>query len=209
MRADQLESALAALWTELQRVVAHGFGEAEVARAKADVRAQLQTLYLEREQAPSESLGEELKEHFLLGAPCLGAPAEVALSMRLLDEVITPAAVGAAARALYHDGGRDTVVLLTLTGWARPVPRRAARLVEARRRLNRDLLSDLHLHLHLSLAHMRRIVISDSYEWDSHDSSHLRVRPVSYEVYTRHWDFAWAFALVRAPPLSRRLIPLV
>jgi hypothetical protein len=103
------------------------------ARSRACATARYR--YLEREQTESATFSEELKEHFLLGTPCLGVAAEVALCVRLLEGHVTAAAVAAKAAALFRDNGRDTIVLITRPSTTSSLRRLAAAAGRRMRRL--------------------------------------------------------------------------
>jgi zinc protease len=101
---------LTALGRELARVRQHGFGEAELGRAKATLQSRFERLYNERDKTESPALANELVRHFLIAEGAPGIEAEVALVKRLLP-TITAAEIATAAREYITESNR--VVLST------------------------------------------------------------------------------------------------
>ena len=101
---------LTALAQELARVRQHGFGEAELARAKASMLAGYERAYNERDKSESPGLADELVRNFLIGEGAPGIEMEVELVKRFLPG-ITAAEIAALARQYVTDENR--VVLST------------------------------------------------------------------------------------------------
>ncbi len=121
---------LTALGQELARVRQHGFGEAELARAKASMMAGYERAYNERDKSESPNLADELVRHFLIAEGAPGIEVEVELVKRFLP-TITAAETAAIAREYITEDNR--VVLSTapekagLTPVSEPVLRDALR----------------------------------------------------------------------------------
>ncbi len=103
-----IEAGLTALATEMARVRQHGFGEAEIERARRQTLAQYERLYNERDRTESSRLASELVRHYLQGEAAPGIEVELDLVRRFLP-TMTAAEVGALARELLPD--RNRVVL--------------------------------------------------------------------------------------------------
>ena len=101
---------LNALGQEIARVRQHGFGEAELARAKASMLARYERAYNERDKSESPDLADELVRNFLIAEGAPGIEVEVDLVKRFLP-TITTAETAAIAREFITDGNR--VVLST------------------------------------------------------------------------------------------------
>jgi zinc protease len=101
----KLESGLAALEIESNRVRQHGFGAAELDRAKKWTLANYERAYSERDKSESSSYVREYVSHFLQGEPSPGIEYEYKLIQSLVPG-ITAAEVAAAARAMFADAGR-------------------------------------------------------------------------------------------------------
>ena len=101
---------LNAIAQELARVRQHGFGEAELARAKAGMLARYERAYNERDKSESPDLADELVRNFLTAEGAPGIEVEVELVKRFLP-TITAAETAAIAREFITDGNR--VVLST------------------------------------------------------------------------------------------------
>jgi zinc protease len=101
---------LNALAQELARVRQHGFGEAELGRAKASMMARYERLYNERDKSESPGLADELVRHFLVGEGAPGIEVEFELVKRFLP-TITAAETAAVAREYITEQNR--VVLST------------------------------------------------------------------------------------------------
>ena len=88
---------LNALAQELARVRQHGFGEAELGRAKASLLSRYERLYNERDKTESPGLADELVRHFLIAEGAPGIEAEFELVKRLVP-TITAAEIATVAR---------------------------------------------------------------------------------------------------------------
>ena len=105
-----IDRGLAALSREIARVRQHGFGAAELERAKAAMLATYERAFNERNTSESSGYASELLRHFLSGEPMPGIEAELALVKRFVPEV-TAAEAAELARGLVADDNR--VVLAT------------------------------------------------------------------------------------------------
>ncbi|CAI5506607.1 unnamed protein product [Closterium sp. Naga37s-1] len=88
--------ALEALWMEVARVQVHGISDRELAMARVQCLADVESAYVEREQTYSEALREEYLAHFLKDEPSPGIEYEARLAKALLPG-ITAARVNAVA----------------------------------------------------------------------------------------------------------------
>ncbi|CAI7742714.1 unnamed protein product [Closterium sp. NIES-53] len=88
--------ALEALWMEVARVQVHGISDRELAMARVQCLADVESAYVEREQTYSEALREEYLAHFLKDEPSPGIEYEARLAKALLPG-ITAAEVAAVA----------------------------------------------------------------------------------------------------------------
>ncbi|CAI5966630.1 unnamed protein product [Closterium sp. NIES-65] len=88
--------ALEALWMEVARVQVHGISDRELAMARVQCLADVESAYVEREQTYSEALREEYLAHFLKEEPSPGIEYEARLAKALLPG-ITAAEVAAVA----------------------------------------------------------------------------------------------------------------
>ncbi len=100
-----IDKGLAALSREIARVRQHGFGAAELERAKAAMLATYERAYNERNTSESSGYASELLRHFLSGEPSPGIEAELALVKRFVPEV-TAAEAADLARGLVADDNR-------------------------------------------------------------------------------------------------------
>ncbi|MBF8301678.1 MAG: hypothetical protein HW394_2048, partial [Acidobacteria bacterium] len=121
-----IEQGLEALAQELARLRQHGFGDAELDRAKKDVAATYERAYNERDKSQSGSHASELLRHFLTGEAAPGIDTELAL-MRRFVPAITVAEVSALVQEFFGEDNR--VVLASspeafVRRCARAAPRR-------------------------------------------------------------------------------------
>jgi zinc protease len=107
-RDGALERGLSALGQELARVRQHGFGEAELGRAKAGMLARYERSYNERDNAESGPLADELVRHFLIAEAAPGIEIEVDLVRKFLP-TITAAEIATQAREFITDGNRVVI----------------------------------------------------------------------------------------------------
>jgi zinc protease len=106
----EIEKGLAALTQEIARVRQHGFGAAELERAKREMLATYERAYNERNTSESPGYASELLRNFLTGEPVPGIETELALVRRFIPEV-TAAEAAALTRGLIPEDNR--VVLAT------------------------------------------------------------------------------------------------
>ncbi|CAI5457717.1 unnamed protein product [Closterium sp. Yama58-4] len=79
--------ALEALWMEVARVQVHGISDRELAMARVQCLADIESAYVEREQTYSEALREEYLAHFLRDEPSPGIEYEARLAKALLPGI--------------------------------------------------------------------------------------------------------------------------
>ena len=79
-----IETGLAAVLEERQRVRLHGFTQSELAREKSNLLRSVESLYKQRDQTPSRNFADEYADHFLSGTPSVGIEAEWELYQELL-----------------------------------------------------------------------------------------------------------------------------
>jgi zinc protease len=103
-------NGLAALARESARVEQHGFGEAELDRARKWTLASYEQAFNEREKSESTPLAMELVRHFLEAEPAPGIAYENAVAKKYIP-TITAEETAALAKELITDAGR--VVLVT------------------------------------------------------------------------------------------------
>ncbi len=104
-----IERALSVVLEELQRARRHGFTEGELNREKSNLLRAVESLYKQREQAPSQDFVDEYVDHFLTGTPAPGIEAEWELYQELLPQ-ITLAEFGAVAESWTTS--EDTALLI-------------------------------------------------------------------------------------------------
>ena len=103
-----IEEGLEALAQEIARLEQHGFGDAELDRAKKDVVARYERAYNERDKTQSGSLASELLRHFLVDEAAPGIDAELDLLRRFVP-AITVAEVSAFAREFFGEDNRVVI----------------------------------------------------------------------------------------------------
>ena len=105
-----VETGLRALGEEITRVRQHGFGEAELDRAKRSAIATYERAYNERSTTESDGYASELLRNYLSGEAAPGIEIELNLVRQFLP-TITAEEIGALARELFSD--RNRVVIAT------------------------------------------------------------------------------------------------
>ncbi len=105
----RIAEGLTALGQEAARIRQHGFGPAELDRAKKDTLAAYERMYNERTTSESPGLAAELIRHFLEGEPVPGMAAEYEMAKRFVPSM-TAEETAAAARRLLESGTRTVVV---------------------------------------------------------------------------------------------------
>jgi zinc protease len=106
----KIEGGLAALEIESNRVKQHGFGAAELDRARKWMVASYDRAYNERDKSESGSYVREYVSHFLLGEPSPGIEYEFRLAQQVVP-AITAAEVADVARTLFADGSRAVIAV--------------------------------------------------------------------------------------------------
>ncbi len=97
------EAGLTALTIEANRVKQHGFGPAELDRAKKTLLSFFERAYNERDKTESGSYAGEYVRHFLVGEPSPGIAYEFALAKSVVPGM-TADEVSSAARTLLTEG---------------------------------------------------------------------------------------------------------
>ena len=110
VQEGKIAAGLSAVVIEARRVAEHGFGAAELDRAKKRIVAAYDRAYNERDKTESGAYVQEYVSHFLEGEPSPGIAHERELVQRLLPG-ITLADVSTDARQLF--GGGSRVILAT------------------------------------------------------------------------------------------------
>ncbi|HXW06626.1 MAG TPA: insulinase family protein [Vicinamibacterales bacterium] len=105
VQEGKIEAGLSALQIESRRVQEHGFGAAELDRARKWVLASYERAYTERNKTESPSYAREYVDHFLEGEPSPGIEYEHQL-VKSVVPAITAAEVADAARKLFSDASR-------------------------------------------------------------------------------------------------------
>lgn len=100
-----LTEGLTTLVVEANRARQHGFGAAEIDRAKRWMAAFYERAYAERDKTESGSFASEYVSHYLHGEPSPGIEYERRLARELLTG-ITPADIAALTTQLLSDGSR-------------------------------------------------------------------------------------------------------
>lgn len=104
----RIQQGLSGLALEIARVRQHGFGPAELERAKADMIAGFERQYNERDKVESPGLTSELVRHFLNGEAAPGIERELALVRGFLP-AMTAADVAAMSRELFGEANRVVI----------------------------------------------------------------------------------------------------
>jgi zinc protease len=105
-----VERAIAALFTEVERVARFGFTATELDRAKLNSQRGLQRSVIEKDKSPSGPLADEFVRNFIQAEPIPGIVYEYGLSQRFLPE-ITLAEVNSVAKTWMPN--RNRVVAIT------------------------------------------------------------------------------------------------
>jgi zinc protease len=122
----QTPRALEALGQEVARIRQHGFGEAELARAKLGVLTSYERAFKERSNAESGGYASELLRFYLTDEAAPGIEHELDLVRRFLP-TITTAEAAAAARALLPEDNRVVIATSPEKAGLTPVTEAALR----------------------------------------------------------------------------------
>lgn len=123
------ERGLAALFTEVERVIQHGFTQSELDREKSDSLHYLDEALADKDKSPSGPLADELVRHVIQDEPVPGIVYEQAMAQRFLPG-ISLAEVNALAKNWIPEG--DRVVAITAPerpGLALPTQARLASVI--------------------------------------------------------------------------------
>jgi zinc protease len=104
------DRGLRALGEEIARVRQHGFGEAELDRAKRSTLASYERAYNERGTSESGGYASELLRYYLSEEAAPGIAAELALARQFLP-TITAEEIGTLGRELFADGSRVVIAM--------------------------------------------------------------------------------------------------
>jgi zinc protease len=126
VRDGSIDRGLNALAEEMARVRQHGFGEAELARAKASMLARYERSYNERDNAESTALADELVRHFLVNEAAPGIEVEVDLVRKFLP-TITAAEIAELARTFITEQNRVVIATAPEKPDLKPVTEAALR----------------------------------------------------------------------------------
>ena len=110
VQEGKIENGLSALVLEATRALRHGFGAAELERAKKWMLAAYERGYSERDKTESGSYAQEYVNHFLEGESTPGIDYEFRLIQQQLPS-ISVADVTAAARTLLSDESRAVLAV--------------------------------------------------------------------------------------------------
>jgi zinc protease len=121
-----IEEGLEAVAQEIARIRQHGFGEAELDRARKATLAAFERSYNERDKSLSSGFAAELIRHFLTGEPAPGIAMELDLARRFLPS-ITAAEATALARQLLGDDNRVVLAIAPDKAGLQPVTQTALR----------------------------------------------------------------------------------
>ena len=110
VQEGKIPAGLTSVVIEANRAAQHGFGAAELDRAKKRIVASYERAYNERDKTESGAYVQEYVNHFLEDEPSPGIDYERKLVQALLPG-ITAAEVTAAAKELF--GGTSRVILAT------------------------------------------------------------------------------------------------
>ena len=105
VQEGKIPAGLSAIVIEANRAVQHGFGAAELDRAKKRITAAYDRAYAERDKTESSAYVQEYVNHFLEGEPSPGIAYERSMVQSLLPG-ITAAETTAAARQMFSDESR-------------------------------------------------------------------------------------------------------
>jgi zinc protease len=104
----QITTGLTGLSQEIARVRQHGFGAAELERAKSSMLASFERSFNERDKVESGALASELVRHVLQGEAAPGIEGELALVRRFLP-AITAAETAGMADEMFSDANRVVI----------------------------------------------------------------------------------------------------
>ena len=121
-----LERGTAALAQEIARVRQHGFGAAELERAKAQTLASYERAFNERNTSESAGYASELVRHFLVSEPAPGIDAELAMVRQFLP-TITAAEAATMAQEMLAETNRVVIATSPEKAGLAPVTQTALR----------------------------------------------------------------------------------
>ncbi len=125
------ERGISALFTEVERVIRHGFTQTELDREKLGNLRYLDEALLDKDKTPSGPLADELVRHVVQDEPVPGIIYEQAMAQRFLPG-ITLAEVNALARTWVPEGDRAvTVTAPERPGLALPTQARLSAAIAA------------------------------------------------------------------------------
>jgi zinc protease len=113
-------AGLRAVYTELQRAAKHGFTATELERAKAEVMANMEQYYNERDKTESGPLASELVRHFLTGEGVPGIEAEYQIYQDVVGSLTVQDVSAVIANAIRNEGRVVTMAIPADAGYAIP-----------------------------------------------------------------------------------------
>lgn len=127
VKQDRVEDALRSLFTEVARVERHGFSEAELARAKADIAEMYRDYEADEGTADGTEYTAEMTRNFFEGELMIGRKAEAAAVRRFLP-AITLAELDAVAKS-FGSGDNRVVTIAARDGVKLPTEARVRELI--------------------------------------------------------------------------------
>ncbi|TCC99726.1 insulinase family protein [Pedobacter hiemivivus] len=109
-RPGELEKGFAAFWSELAKIKAQGFTEAEITAAKSQYLASIQASLAERDKKQSAQYANEYVRHFLHGEASPGIPKEAELIEAYLP-TISLGHLNQMAQQHIVDSNRDVILI--------------------------------------------------------------------------------------------------
>ncbi len=105
VKGEQIEGALRALLTEVERIERHGVTASELERTRANMARSAKEMAETDATHDSRERVDEIKRHFLTGEPILGAEAEAKLMLEMLP-TITVAELDGLMKPFQGDANR-------------------------------------------------------------------------------------------------------
>lgn len=123
--------SLRGMYTEIQRAVRHGFTASELERAKAEVLANIEQAYNERDKTESSPLASELVRHFLTDEGVPGIEGEFKIYQDVLPEITVQDVSKAIASAVRSEGRVVTMAIPANAGFTVPTEADVTKLLAA------------------------------------------------------------------------------
>lgn len=113
-------ASLRGLYTEIQRAVRHGFTASELERAKAEMLANMEQYYNERDKTESSPLARELVRHFLNDEGVPGIEAEYKIYLDVVPNVTVDDVSKTIANSVRNEGRVVTLAIPAGAGFVVP-----------------------------------------------------------------------------------------